>query len=95
MLQNEVMISSEFHSNMVSEALTGLFFALFSQSSLELLIMGKEDCIELAHFLQLIFEELSLGKPFHCNSQELILGFMMFNQFLHKKENQNQAKRVQ
>jgi hypothetical protein len=30
--------------------------ALFSQSGLELLVTGQENCVELAHFFQLIFK---------------------------------------
>jgi hypothetical protein len=51
------MISSEFLSEHgliieqeIIEAVTSLCSALFRQSSLELVVMGQEDCIELAHF---------------------------------------------
>jgi hypothetical protein len=39
-----------FQNKKLDKALTSLGLALFSQSSLELLVIGQEDCIELTYF---------------------------------------------
>jgi hypothetical protein len=66
--------------------LSSLYLALFSQSSLELLVTCQENCVELACLFQFIFIELSLCHPFHCHSQELILSLRVLSQCLYKKK---------
>jgi hypothetical protein len=61
------------------------FMALFGQVSFKLLFLG-EDRIQLTHFLQLIFKELSLSHPLHYHLQELILGPRMLEQRLHMEK---------
>jgi hypothetical protein len=76
-------ISSECRPGMIKKERdilhTRFLSALFNQLSVELLVVGQKDLVQLAYLLQLIFEELSFSKSLKSNPQELIFRSRMFN----------------
>jgi hypothetical protein len=59
--------------------------ALFGQLSLELLVVGQEDRVEVTHLFQLILEKLSFGESLYCDYQKLIFRTRVLHQFLYEK----------
>jgi hypothetical protein len=63
--------------------------ALFGQFSLKFLFLSKEDRVKLAHFIQLIFKDLTLFGNLH----ELILILRVINPCLHKEKVRSMQRR--